>query len=1196
MAAASELSIMAFPQSWDGTRLVLNALIVPRSDPLSSPPGFPAGSPSFAKAHLKLQAALIPGLVNLPDPSDPGRKNTSLGTSPPVGAEALFTALKTKFTIPPSPPPQSPRRAGILVQKYLPQSYRSAIPFERPATPYGVTGKEFECGVRDEGHPAPPKKPPPPPDTTWGKVLSLALRQPLLGKALGMIYQGLAITPAAADVAAGAWLFLALDAGSDYGTAPYGPGGVQYYAARLPPLQAGHARSVFGAVLFPVKTGNTSTYDSVFPQAEDYDDGFAKIVHGSQPRTADAASEAPGSLPAVTDAGIQLGWDDEQVATWLNRQITTDAATVDQQAPLGILGYRVDVRKDADPTWRSLSLWQGTLSVDAISVGKADGTEGCIETVPARMRDTASTYWLPMYFAQWRGKSLVLPDDLGYHLSGADPLPARALSPVLAAVPPLRYGSSYQFRVRLCDLSGGGPALADAPANPAPAPVATCPFRRFVKPKAVRRPAPADDPPPAAGVVQTTYRIYRPLLAYPDFVFAGDPTDPASLDVAAAKAAGVDVGVPDPDVRWLEITVLVRIPAGDAPSAPGDDGFRVLLTTQREFPADKAQPLDLQLSFTDQKNAEPSPPPVIPSTGPVPVPTARDLRVRLRTICREDPTLAYFGEDAARIGQPYELPMRRGIAAAPGYQLVFRKDASTEMALFVPSTPAQRLNAVVLQPDNPTAQPVLLVPQFVVGAPPSGNAAAQRLGQQLGLEINGLTLSGRDGRRTVFAAGNGLRYSVAGDRSSLTLSNESDLFGHWLVALRVSLDRDWTWDGLADRGIVVKRNGVEVGAIQVPFRVDPGALTGQPNRAAIDLVFLDAVDATPEPGSFPRELDLSYELDPQLVGSPTADGPLMLAVHLPVTTAPAQVPQLVSAGIALSQYQRSADYSSSDPRQRMLWLEFAEAIADDGQDEYFARVLAYAPDPLLSFPHAGQPAPAEPPLPVPPEPIRVIVPGQSDDSSGLHAMQPLIQSSSKRHYLVPLPPGVDAESLLLFGFFTYELRVGHVGQWSTAQARFGRPLRVAGVQHPAPTLQCLVRHDPQVVRVRAPFATPVTRDGTHTNEVRGIARPQTQLWALLYTQVAQMDGVDRRNVLLDRRACQPVSGERDAYGETQWAQREISAFLDQRCLPNTAPLSVLAVELLVEETPPVDPLGSELGRARILRASPLVPVPAVCVQ
>ena len=41
-------------------------------------------------------------------------------------------------------------------------------------------------------------------------------------------------------------------------------------------------------------------------------------------------------------------------------------------------------------------------------------------------------------------------------------------------------------------------------------------------------------------------------------------------------------------------------------------------------------------------------------------------------------------------------------------------------------------------------------------------------------------------------------------------------------------------------------------------------------------------------------------------------------------------------------------------------------------------------------------------------------------------------------------------SLELFGMFAYEIRVGHQKRWSTAQARFGPPLRVAGVQHPAP--------------------------------------------------------------------------------------------------------------------------------------------------
>ena len=69
-------------------------------------------------------------------------------------------------------------------------------------------------------------------------------------------------------------------------------------------------------------------------------------------------------------------------------------------------------------------------------------------------------------------------------------------------------------------------------------------------------------------------------------------------------------------------------------------------------------------------------------------------------------------------------------------------------------------------------------------------------------------------------------------------------------------------------------------------------------------------------------------------------------------------------------------------------------------------------------------------------------------------------STSPVHFLLPLPPGSDADDPELFGFYSYELRVGHAGPigdlrwWSTANGRFGSPLRVVGVQHPAPPLAC----------------------------------------------------------------------------------------------------------------------------------------------
>src|SRR5947208_14872907 len=77
-------------------------------------------------------------------------------------------------------------------------------------------------------------------------------------------------------------------------------------------------------------------------------------------------------------------------------------------------------------------------------------------------------------------------------------------------------------------------------------------------------------------------------------------------------------------------------------------------------------------------------------------------------------------------------------------------------------------------------------------------------------------------------------------------------------------------------------------------------------------------------------------------------------------------------------------------------------------------------------------------------------------------------------YLVPLPEHLSDTSPELFGFFVYEVRVGHTGsRWCTAQSRFGPMLRVAGVQHPAPPLVCQAARGKSEILVRAPFATPV---------------------------------------------------------------------------------------------------------------------------
>jgi hypothetical protein len=244
-------------------------------------------------------------------------------------------------------------------------------------------------------------------------------------------------------------------------------------------------------------------------------------------------------------------------------------------------------------------------------------------------------------------------------------------------------------------------------------------------------------------------------------------------------------------------------------------------------------------------------------------------------------------------------------------------------------------------------------------------------------------------------------------------------------------------------------------------------------------------------------------------------------------------------------------------------------------------------------------------MPIDAESIRVIRPGQPADRAGLDAMQALIPATPEnpddpvRHYLLPLPPGLDASNPRLFGFFVYELRVGHdATRWSTAQARFGPSLRVTGVQHPAPPLDCAVRRLPEEVVVSAPLATPVL-NGRNLRP----NKPRTEIWALLYAQVTQMDGESRRNVLIARALGTAEMANTDQrYGDQplmhaigRFDQNAIHSVLEKLALPLDAPLSVLAAEVYRGALPSSDPLGADLGQLRFLRTSRLMQVPQMCL-
>lgn len=1331
METNRRFSLLTFPQYFDGNKLTLNILVLPRNqnplqgaiilhDGVTFPPPVIPDAPAFADAKLAFEAKIITGLSRYPN-TLLANASRSLTTSQPAQARNLFTALAKNFSISNlnqtnedldnnlDTAQKNPAVAvNLSVKKYLPVSYRSAFNFTAPRTPNATTDDSYQCAVRDAGKVPGFKRSPN--AISWGKVFAYALRQPLLAAQLGMLYQT-TVTINPADYPLGGWLYVDLAEGSDYAAQEQADDTfIKKYAARIPALT--QPRQVFAPLLFPVlfkakasdpDPAPDGNYDQVFIETAEYDDGFAKIVHAQQPPSQNLLSEENDGAHPLRDVGVRLGWDDEQILIWYMRQMSIDPTVTNPDkrldAPLGVFGYAVDVRDAAN----AANPWESSNEVSAkqdLAVANPPGQpivfaprdsalELPYQVYPAQLDgDQSKNYWLPMYFANWNGHNVVLPDNDAAEIyqttnanvkadpetlipvsqqDPADPEYPNKMTGTGASGPAqnqmnkvyaaghlntvLRYGGEYQFRIRLQDMSGGGPMLSPTvkPINDSPADVARVRFERYVAPNQVR----IANLPVNTDAVSTlnSLSIQRPLLGYPAVVYTDKYADPITLLKNASQAmVGKEAfGISDPDVNRVQVTVEVQtLRMDNLLSASGTENYVLLYTTFRSFPAvnnegDYDATLNLPIIYRDcpvlhvgaemdLKN-DLNLPDDIDKLAEIYVPSARTIRLTVRAVCEDKASNTdYYGE----LNADQNLDVRFGQIV----QVQCLSPSQDETGLFIGAAAADELQGIYLQPDPPSVfngnVMTLLIGQQAEFVPD----IVQRLAIQLKVVNNGLTLTAQAGERLLFGCSNRIRHSLSPEGSSLTFSTKGDLVNHWLCCIELDLNRDWTWDALADRSFVITRSmrfthddpatetfTEEVGTLEIRHTASFEALQ-DPQRDYTRMIFIDAVEPKnqlmqPPPNStqprFPDTIELSYSIVTNFKPGYAAqnDGKKSLTTSLPITTPPAQIPQIASAGIALSPYQRNTKYSATQPRQRYLWIEFTQPALDP-DDAYFARVLANMPDQLLSN---NEPdlliAPQEPALPIDPELIRVIPPGATNDLAGLNAMQPMQKAAdSDRHYLLPIPPGLNSSSAEMFGFFTYEFRVGHYRNkdtqemaWCTAQGRFGRPLRATGVQHPAPALTCSVNRDTDILYVSAPYAVAVFNGKNVTSDP-----PRTELWALLYAQVKQADNQDFRNILLDdKRMDWRGQGEtdrqvnwllryddqqrqllksitiktwkdeisygkfqhvfklvdyssiaRDAtrYGTTAWSNDEVEQLLALYGLPPDSPLSVLVVEIL----------------------------------
>ena len=1194
MAGLFRLTILPYLENWDpGTRtLRLNVVLYPIGDPRNSlTAGLGPADPAIADASIGLRANLSKAVAQLPLATTVDF-TTDLALVMPANRRDVFDGLHDAFRPAAAELPPS-RTAANTISKYLTQSYRNAFAFVQPRTALALTDDSFRCML----HCPPPVKvvPKPIPDRSWAEVFAAALRVPPYMRRAGLLHTVEVTLPADDFYSSGGWLFFTLTPTSDYADAVAIPGFVRSFATRVPVLDVAKPRPVFTAVLFPVfpdapsAAAEAAKYDTVFPEAMTFDDGFAKIVHATQLLGMDHLDEDGSGPPPVMDQGVQFGWDDEDVLIGQNRQMGLEPdGSMPAEAPRGVAGYRVDVRRVGDTSWTSLTAVHADhLRAGAFDAGVFDG-ELRTEVHPRKIYDKI---WLPAYFASWTGGSMVVDTTDDKALRG-NPTPKPALFDAVHLDTPLRYGRSYEFRVRMVDASGGGPDLNASPFTPGDAPIANVNFRRFLPPKKLNLVSQTTN---AAGA---TIVLERPRIDYPAAVFADIPNAVPRLRAiydANAVSGGVlrDVALPDPDAEFAEIRVMARPPAFDKDGTSG--GWREIYTTYRAFPSDPAAQLTVNGTFVDvaqigdldlsgQLGSMGS------KSGPVVLPTARDVRLELRAVGRND--LTYFGNDRARRSKPTPVEFHGVATSEPNF---FRNLIPPVMlrSIFLRDDPVgDGLPTASVQPQN-NASPVLVT----------------RLAAASGLLSLQNSLVGVPGERVVFGC-NGLKYRVSPEGGTLTFTHISELSNLWINVLRVEVDRDWTWKGGQSPAITVRRTMQSIpggptqtddlSTLELPHSISSTAVDGSPDRSRTVIIYVDAF-SPPLWHDHPYELSLQYEVKAQLEN---LEGPATLVrTVLPVTTPPRQMPQLASAGYALSPYVNDEKYAATAPRTRMLWFEMA-GPPDDARDAYFVRILAHSPDPLLlacAEPMADPVMEAQSPLD--PELVRVISPGQADDFAGLATMQRLIPASgSDRHYMVPLPPGTSGGSPELLGFYTYEIRVGHDAGtpaspfWSTAQGRFGPALVVEGVQHPAPSFMCVASRIKGGVVASAPFAQPFN-DGANLLP----SPPNTEIWISLYAQVHQADKSIMRNIQLDLRRGQLPERKHsraklaEQLAEVRWSDDALQTLLVNLGLDPHSSLSVLAVELLPEPNGGFnDPLGGDLGEVRILRTSPLAAVQSSC--
>jgi len=406
-------------------------------------------------------------------------------------------------------------------------------------------------------------------------------------------------------------------------------------------------------------------------------------------------------------------------------------------------GYRVDVRDNIDPTWRTLCARHGRYaflnkpgslafgSTDKLTKDKRPASEGMARVTAGGSTDGANPNLIKVHegLFGWRGWSLCAPepglwiDKDNSARKAADPLPKGLPLRVDSfaqpgSLPSLRFGRSYEMRVRLVDLAGNSEPWSPVDAQPSAAGSVATAFLRYEPIEA-----------PALALVRGVDGVERP----------GDGESMGRIAIRSLDASGPGrarryVLPPRVSVKFAELHGMLDTNGRIDPS-----WYEPLAKQDAALPTDPPQVFDAQ-------GAE-----VMPATQTVentpyaygdedltlpylPDPLAVAIAIRIEGVEGLDPAKVHrvplYGPDARwPAAKPFQIILANG---APGIQL----DVGPTVRIKLPRAEKARLRLSCILPAS--AASVLKLNTLMTQRAPTARAAALKL----------IMVSGRHGMLT----------------------------------------------------------------------------------------------------------------------------------------------------------------------------------------------------------------------------------------------------------------------------------------------------------------------------------------------------------------------------------------------------------------------------------------------------------------